>query len=86
MPVISKSWIQAKKSEDYQQLVAPEEHVLISQDLQQMEFHRRTAISDWKTLTDRQGDRVKLQSDDLESAFMQYAREAIADLDPGLGG
>ncbi|MEM9120632.1 MAG: hypothetical protein AAGD09_22535 [Cyanobacteria bacterium P01_F01_bin.56] len=86
MPVISKSWIQAKKSEDYQQLVAPEEHVLISQDLQQVEFHRRTAISYCNTLTDRQRDRVKLQSNDLEVAFMQYARSAIADLDPGLDG
>ncbi len=54
-----------EKFEDYRQLDALEEYVLIAQDSQTVECRRRTAAGDWETVMYGSGQRVTLTSINL---------------------
>ncbi|MCT7958073.1 Uma2 family endonuclease [Laspinema sp. D3] len=54
------------KFTDYQNLDSLEEYVLISQDTQRVECHRRIAADTWETTIYEAGDRITLTSLDLE--------------------
>lgn len=62
------------KFDDYRQIKALEEYVLISQTKQQVECRRRTAPGVWKTVVYGAGDRVSLPSIGLEFAIAELYR------------
>ncbi|MFP4008044.1 MAG: Uma2 family endonuclease [Spirulinaceae cyanobacterium] len=66
------------KFDDYAKIIALEEYVLISQKSQRVECRRRTPTNTWDVIVYQEGDRVRLQSLDLEFA--------IASLYQGLDG
>lgn len=63
-----------QKFEDYQQLQSLEEYVLISQTEMRVECRRRGKNGVWETEIYRNGDRVILQSIDLEIAIAELYR------------
>jgi Uma2 family endonuclease len=63
-----------EKFNDYQKLESLEEYVLISQDSQCVECRRRTSENTWETIVYKAGDRVVLQSIDLEFAIADLYR------------
>ncbi len=70
----TKTFDCGKKFEDYQQLDALEEYVLISQESQRVECRRRTAANQWETVVYEGCDRVVLKSIDLEFALTDLYR------------
>jgi Uma2 family endonuclease len=63
-----------EKFDDYQQLESLTEYVLISQESQRLECRRRTSPNTWETVVYGEGDRVVLQSLDLEFAIAELYR------------
>ena len=63
-----------EKFEDYKRLESLEEYVLISQDNQQVDCRRRTSANTWETIVYKVGDRVMLNSIDLEFAIAELYR------------
>jgi Uma2 family endonuclease len=70
----AETFDRGEKFEDYQQLEAMEEYVLISQDYQQVECRRRTPTNTWETTGYEVGDRVTLKSIDLEFEISELYR------------
>ena len=62
------------KFEDYKTIAALEEYVLISQERQRVECHRRTGANAWETVVYEGCDRVLLKSIDLEFAIAELYR------------
>ena len=62
------------KFEDYQQIDALEEYLLISQDQRQVECRRRNPDDTWTTIIYGEGDRVTLTSIGLEFAIADLYR------------
>ncbi|USR91414.1 Uma2 family endonuclease [Phormidium yuhuli AB48] len=72
--VLSKStrdFDKGVKFNDYQQIEELEEYVLIEQEEQRVECRRRQSDNTWETVIYTLGDRVQLQSIDLELAIAQ---------------
>ncbi|WP_204103727.1 MULTISPECIES: Uma2 family endonuclease [Spirulina sp. CCY15215] len=72
--VLSKStrkFDRGDKFTDYKKITALEEYILIEQDKQQVECHRRQSDNTWKTVTYGLNERVIFQSIDLEIAIEQ---------------
>lgn len=70
--VLSKStrkFDQGEKFTDYKKIESLEEYVLIEQDQQKIECHRRQADNTWTTTTYKVGEQVKFESIDLEVAI-----------------
>jgi Uma2 family endonuclease len=65
---------QEEKFKDYQQIETLEEYVLISQEIQRVECRRRTSMGVWETTIYETGDRVTLQSINLELAIADLYR------------
>jgi len=63
-----------EKFQDYQQLASLEEYVSIAQDSQRVECHRRISATLWETTVYTAGDRVCLNSIDLEFAIAALYR------------
>ncbi len=55
-----------EKFEDYKNIESLEEYILISQDSQRVECHRRTTTNTWETSIYEVNDRVMIESIDLE--------------------
>ncbi|MEZ2276412.1 MAG: Uma2 family endonuclease [Microcoleus sp.] len=73
----TKKFDRGDKFEDYQQLESLEEYVLISQDEMRVECRRRVkdgAGERWETVVYGAGDRVMLQSIELEVAIAELYR------------
>jgi Uma2 family endonuclease len=64
----------SEKFADYQQMDSLEEYVLISQESQRVECRRRTSATTWQTIVYEAGDRVVLNSMDLEFAIADLYR------------
>ena len=62
------------KFDDYKQIDSLEEYVLISQQTQKVECHRRTSENAWETVTYEAGDRVVLRSIGLKFAITSLYR------------
>lgn len=65
---------QGEKFKDYQQIETLEEYILISQESQRLECHRRKVTGDWETIIYETGDLFILQSIDLEFAIADLYR------------
>jgi Uma2 family endonuclease len=65
---------QGEKFKDYQKLETLEEYVLINQESQRVECRRRNALGIWETTIYETGDRVTLQSINLEFAIVDLYR------------
>ncbi|NCQ97779.1 MAG: Uma2 family endonuclease [Microcystis aeruginosa W11-06] len=63
-----------EKFQDYQQIETLEEYVLISQEIQRVECRRRNSLGIWETTIYETGDRVILQSINLELAITDLYR------------
>lgn len=63
-----------EKFNDYQQIETLQEYVLIAQESQLVECRRRTPMGDWETTIYQDGDRVRLESIDLEFAIADLYR------------
>ncbi|MDJ0543487.1 MAG: Uma2 family endonuclease, partial [Microcystis sp. M53601_WE4] len=63
-----------EKFQDYQQIETLEEYVLISQEIQRVECRRRNSLGIWETTIYETGDRVILQSINLELAIADLYR------------
>jgi Uma2 family endonuclease len=70
----TEAFDRGEKFEDYQQLEALAEYVLISQDYQQVEYRRRTTTNTWESTVYKVGDRVTLKSIDLEFEISELYR------------
>ena len=63
-----------EKFADYKQLDSLEEYVLISQENQHVECRRRTSANTWEAAVYKTGDRITLESIDLEFAIAELYR------------
>ncbi|MEM6352694.1 MAG: Uma2 family endonuclease [Cyanobacteria bacterium P01_D01_bin.14] len=63
-----------EKFEDYKQIEALEEYVLVTQDQQHVERRRRTATGDWETQFSGSDQTIKLESIGLEFAIAALYR------------
>ena len=70
----TQAFDRGEKFADYQKLESLEESVLISQESQRVECHRRTAVGTWESTIYGPDDRVVLTSIELEFAIAELYR------------
>lgn len=70
----TKSFDIGDKFTDYQQVESLEEYVLIFQESQRIECHRRISTNIWKTIVYKKADRVLLKSIGLEFMISELYR------------